>query len=377
MAWLPGDARGVWTRARGAGEAGGPATAHARLQPGHQGGDPPVGADGTRTAGVDLTYSPPKDVSALWALSDPYRRAQIEAAHRKAVASTLKRIEKEVALVRRKTNGVVRFERAKSLLAAEAVHTTSRLSREQPQDGIPDPQLHSHVAVIAAERMDGKMAAVESRQLMLAAREGGSWYRSELAANLRELGLDIERRTGKGERYFGISGVPDALSDRWSTRDGDVDRAAQAFRRRNGREPEPGELDQLTLKTRGPKSTASQPDIEKAYDAVGSEYDFTRRDVAKLTAGSEHQLQPHTQALNEHARYIDKVLEQQRRRLFDEEQQLDRDQDNDREHQTDQAQDSGRDPYIEQAIQEERDRQQAFEQGIDNDRDNNLGFGIE
>jgi hypothetical protein len=32
-------------------------------------------------------------------------------------------------------------------------------------------------------------------------------------------------------------------------------------------------------------------------------------------------------------------------------------------------------PYIEQVIQEERDRQQAFEQGID--RDNELGFGIE
>jgi hypothetical protein len=36
-----------------------------------------------------------------------------------------------------------------------------------------------------------------------------------------------------------------------------------------------------------------------------------------------------------------------------------------------------RDPYIEQAIQEERDRQQAFEQGIDQDRDQDLGFGIE
>jgi conjugative relaxase-like TrwC/TraI family protein len=246
----------------------------------------PTGADGTRTAGVDLTYSPPKDVSALWALSDPYRRAQIEAAHRKAVASTLKQIEKEVSVVRRKTNGVGRFEKARSLLAAEAVHTSSRLSREQPQDGIPDPQLHSHVAVIAAERADGKMAAVESRQLMLAAREGGSWYRSELAANLRELGLDIQRRTGKDERYFGITGVPDALSDRWSTRDGDVDRAAQTFRRRHGREPEPGELDQLTLKTRGPKSTATQPDIENAYDAVGSEYHFTRQDATNLPTNS-------------------------------------------------------------------------------------------
>jgi hypothetical protein len=36
-----------------------------------------------------------------------------------------------------------------------------------------------------------------------------------------------------------------------------------------------------------------------------------------------------------------------------------------------------RDPYIEQAIQEERDRQQAFDRGIDNDRDNDRGVGIE
>jgi hypothetical protein len=46
----------------------------------------PVGSDGSRVAGVDMTFSAPKSVSALWAVSGPYRRAQIEAAHRGAVA---------------------------------------------------------------------------------------------------------------------------------------------------------------------------------------------------------------------------------------------------------------------------------------------------
>jgi conjugative relaxase-like TrwC/TraI family protein len=235
----------------------------------------PAGADGTRTAGIDLTFSPPKNVSALWAVSSPYRRAQIEAAHRKAVASTLRKIERDINLVRRKTRGVVRFEKAQSLLAAESVHTTSRLSRDQDSSGIPDPQLHSHVAVIAAERLDGKIAAVESRQLYLAARETGAWYRSELAHNLQQLGLVIERRAGKDERYFNITGVPQELSERWSVRTGDVDRAAQAFRRRYGREPEPGELDSFTLKTRGPKSTAAEQDINRAWRAIAQEYDLT------------------------------------------------------------------------------------------------------
>ena len=125
----------------------------------------PAGSDGTRTAGINLSYAPPKEVSALWATAEPYRRAQIEAAHRKAVKSTVQRIEKEVALVRRKKNKVQSFEKAKGLLATEVVHTTSRLGKDQDEHGIPDPQLHSHIMLLAAERKDGVIAAIESKQL--------------------------------------------------------------------------------------------------------------------------------------------------------------------------------------------------------------------
>jgi conjugative relaxase-like TrwC/TraI family protein len=186
----------------------------------------PAGSNKTRVAGIDLTFSPPKSVSALWATSGPYRRAQIEVAHRKAVKSALERTEREVALVRRKSDGVIRFEKADRLLAVESLHTTSRLARDRDEQGIPDPQLHSHVAVIAAVRTDGQVAAVESKQLFRAARENGAWYRAELAENLKRLGLPIERRTGKGERYFEIGGVSKELSEHWSTRSQDVDRAA-------------------------------------------------------------------------------------------------------------------------------------------------------
>jgi conjugative relaxase-like TrwC/TraI family protein len=242
----------------------------------------PVGSNGTRTAGVDLTFSPPKDVSALWATADPYRRAQIEVAHRQAVKSALERTEREVAMVRRKLNNVPTFETAKRLLAVEAVHTTSRLSRDQDSAGVPDPQLHSHIAIIAAERKDGKLAAVESKQLMRAARENGSWYRAELAANLMELGLGIERRQGKGERYFGIQGVSEALSEHWSTRADDVNRAANVFRQRYGREPTPGELDSITLETRGSKTAAASTDVNKAWSALGEEYNQTAKRSEEL-----------------------------------------------------------------------------------------------
>jgi conjugative relaxase-like TrwC/TraI family protein len=242
----------------------------------------PVGSNGTRTAGVDLTFSPPKDVSALWATADPYRRAQIETAHRQAVKSALERTEREVTVVRRKLGGVQSFERAKTLLAVEAVHTTSRLSRDHDSHGVPDPQLHSHIAIIAAERKDGKLAAVESKQLMRAARENGAWYRAELAGNLMELGLDIERRQGKGERYFGIHGVSKELSEHWSTRSEDVNRAANVFRQRYGREPAPGELDSITLETRGSKSAAPASDANAAWKAIGEEHNQTAKRSEEL-----------------------------------------------------------------------------------------------
>jgi conjugative relaxase-like TrwC/TraI family protein len=235
----------------------------------------PAGSDGTRTAGINLSYAPPKELSALWATTDDYRRAQIEAAHRKAVASTVKRIEREVAMVRRKVGRTTHFEKAKGLLATEVVHTTSRLGKDQDEHGIPDPQLHSHIMLLAAERKDGVIAAIESKQIYRSARENGAWYRAELAANLRELGIGIERHQGNGERYFGVRGVSKELSERWSKRTEEKYRAANVYRQRYGREPGPGELDAMTLATRGSKTAASPEEVISSWRAFGGEHDQT------------------------------------------------------------------------------------------------------
>lgn len=242
----------------------------------------PAGSDGTRVAGVELMFAPPKTVSALWAVSGPYRRAQIETAHARAVASALTRTEREVSLVRRRSGGVVRFERARSLLGAEFVHTSSRLARDEMTGAIPDPQLHAHLVLFAAERSDGKLAAIESRQLYRSAREGGAWYRAELARNLQELGLPIERATGKKGRYFEIAGVPEELAARWSSRSEDVDRAARIFRQRYGREPRAGELGSLTTNTRGSKSAADRVDANEAWRAVGEEFGLNQKRAERL-----------------------------------------------------------------------------------------------
>jgi conjugative relaxase-like TrwC/TraI family protein len=234
-----------------------------------------AGGDGSRVAGIDVTFSAPKSVSALWAVSSPYERARIEAAHNRAIAGTIARIERDVELLRTRVNGELRWERAERLLAAEFVHTSSRLTRDQERGGVPDPQLHSHVVVLGAERMNGRFAAVDSRELFRSARANGAWYRAELAQGLQELGLEIRGRTGKDGRYFEVAGVPERLSERWSMRGVEIERAARAFRTRYGRDPRAGELGSITVATRGTKTRAASVNVDEAWRAVGEEYGLT------------------------------------------------------------------------------------------------------
>jgi conjugative relaxase-like TrwC/TraI family protein len=234
-----------------------------------------VGGDGSRVAGIDATFSAPKSVSALWAVSSAYRRAQIEVAHRKAVASAVHRIERDVELVRRREHGELRWETARSVVAAEFVHTSSRLTRDQERDGVPDPQLHSHVVILAAQREDGRFAAVDSRELFRSQRANGAWYRAELAHELRQLGLEVRGRTGRDGRFFELRGVPEELTRRWSRRSEVIERAARDFRERYGRAPHAGELSGIAVATRGTKTVTAQVDVSASWRAVGGEYGLT------------------------------------------------------------------------------------------------------
>ncbi len=248
-----------------------------------------AGGDGSRVAGIDMTFSAPKSVSALWAVSSPYERARIEAAHSKAVAGTIARTEREVALVRTRSEGKLHWEKASSLLAAEFVHTSSRLTRDQESGGVPDPQLHSHVVVLGAQRADGRFAAVDSRELFRAARANGAWYRAELAEGLGELGLQIESETGKDGRYFEIAGVPEKLSERWSMRGVEIERAARAFRTRYGRDPRAGELGSLTVATRGTKGQLKAAAVDRVWKAVGEEHGLSRERAQRLYSNHERE----------------------------------------------------------------------------------------
>ena len=248
----------------------------------------PAGGNGTKAAGVDLTFSAPKSVSALWAVSGPERREQIERAHSDAVTSALGRIERDVELLRSRRGGELHWERAKSVLAATFVHTSSRMAVDEEQGGVPDPQLHSHVVVLGAERANGRFAAVDSRELFRSARANGAWYRAELASGLGRLGLEIEGGTGKDARYFEVKSVPQELAERWSARSKDIAKAKAKFRTRYGRDPRGGELGSLTVATRGSKTALAQVDVNDAWRAVAEEYSLTRERAQSFYTGIDY-----------------------------------------------------------------------------------------
>src|SRR5487761_776717 len=137
-------------------------------------------------AGFALTFSPPKSVSALWALADEPASAQVLAAH----------------------DGVLQVD-TEGLLAASFVHRTSRAA---------DPQLHTHVLVANKVRAeDGKWLALDGRELFATQKATGMLYKAALRAELTErLGVSWSAVDDNGAAE--IEGVPPLLLDYWSAR---------------------------------------------------------------------------------------------------------------------------------------------------------------
>jgi TrwC relaxase len=110
-------------------------------------------------AGYDLTFSPVKSVSTLWAIADPHVAALIEQAHQAAVQDALGFIERHALFTRQGRNGV-RQVNVTGLVAAAFTHRDSRGG---------DPDLHTHVAVAnKVQTLDGRWLSIDGRVLFKA-----------------------------------------------------------------------------------------------------------------------------------------------------------------------------------------------------------------
>jgi conjugative relaxase-like TrwC/TraI family protein len=189
-------------------------------------------------AGWDMTFSAPKSVSVLWALSaEPERRA-IEDAHREAVKTATRHLEQTAAWTRRGPGGRIR-EPTAGLLTAQFDHHTSRES---------DPQLHTHSFIFnLAPRRDGSWGSIVSRTLYAAQKEAGTIYRHQLAEELERRGYRLDRQTDS----FRVAEIPRSVEQAFSKRRQAIEEAA----RTHGYSTARG-MELAALRTRRPKREA-------------------------------------------------------------------------------------------------------------------------
>ncbi len=240
-----------------------------------------AGADGRRAGGIDLTFSAPKSVSAVWALGSADQRAGVELAHGRAVSRALEHLRAEVPVVREGAGGRV-LSTAGDVLAAEFRHTTAR---GVSGGGAPDPQLHSHVVVTGVVRQDGQFAAVASRPLFRAARELGAFYRGALAEELQQQGYAVVAGTGRDGRYFEVAGISEDVREALSGRSREVWLAAERFRAGYGRAPERDELRNVKLENRKAKTPQSRPELQATWDERAAGQHVDRAHVESLRSG--------------------------------------------------------------------------------------------
>ncbi|MCO5318535.1 MAG: relaxase domain-containing protein [Microthrixaceae bacterium] len=158
--------------------------------------------------GFDATFSAPKSVSVLWAVSpDPFVRAEVLASHDAAVDAALAWFERHGAVTRRGTDGVLQVDTLGITAAVFRQHTSRTV----------DPQLHSH-AIVSAKVQDetGRWLALDARFLKYQQRSIGWMYDAALRAELTtRLGVAWVDR---GEGVFDLACVPETVREAFSSR---------------------------------------------------------------------------------------------------------------------------------------------------------------
>ncbi len=234
--------------------------------------------DRTAVAGYDVTFSPVKSVSTLWAVAPREISEQVEAAHAAAVAETIGWLERNVGYTRLGAHGVAQVD-VHGLIAATFTHRDSRAG---------DPDLHTHVAISnKVQTLDGRWLALDGRMIHRYLVAASEHYNTRLEAETiqRVGGRFVERAAAPGKRPIReLDGVDAALNRAFSSRRRDITahrtELVEAFRQRNGRLPTSVEMialaQQANLATRQakhePLSLAEQREQwrEQAIEVLGS-----------------------------------------------------------------------------------------------------------
>lgn len=229
-------------------------------------------------AGWDMTFSAPKSVSVLWALSAEPERRGIEDAHREAVRAATRHLEQTAAWTRRGPGGRVR-EPTAGLLTAQFDHHTSRES---------DPQLHTHSFIFnLAPRRDGSWGSIVSRTLYTTQKEAGAIYRHQLADELERRGYRLDRQADN----FRVAEIPRRVEQAFSKRRQAIENAA----RTHGYSTAKG-MELAALRTRQPKRETKLDTLLERWKAEAKALGFALRHEPQRAADQARQSESRAEA---------------------------------------------------------------------------------
>lgn len=236
--------------------------------------------------GWDLTFSPPKSVSIVWANAEEKLRGEIEGAQKEAVKAALNYLNKFCAEVRAGKKGL---ERHKAQLCGAMFEHGSNRNYE--------PQLHTHVVVfnIAKSLEDGKWRCPESRHIYEGQMAASAHYKAELASRMQTLGFNVE----KAGHSFEVVGVPKEVCEAQSQRSEQI-KAALEEKGLDKDSASARAREVATLVTRNEKKGICR-DFER-WQSENEALGFGKEELAKLRAlGRVEQKAFNSQTLSEQA----------------------------------------------------------------------------
>ncbi|WP_294178876.1 MobF family relaxase [uncultured Schumannella sp.] len=230
----------------------------------------------TAVAGFDLTFSPPKSVSAIWGLADAGTQTLIAQAHHAAMRDTIAMLEDRVTATRVGAGGIAQMP-IMGVIATAFDHYDSRAA---------DPQLHTHVVVSnKVQGEDGRWRTLDSRRLHKAAVALSESYNAFVTDHTaRLLGVTwvpVDRGKDRNTGWE-IEGVPAELIAEFSRRTtGGVDgregieqvknRLIEQYVAEHGRQPSAATIaklrQQATLETRPEKELHSLSELTADWRA--------------------------------------------------------------------------------------------------------------
>lgn len=251
------------------------------------------GAGKGHVMGLDMTFSAPKDVSAVFAGAGPAtREALIECLHQSARAAL--DFAESAAVTRHGQGGRIK-QVAEAAVAACYTHFASRAL---------DPQLHVHAFMFNVGKRQGsaEWSALEHRPQFERKMATGILFRTELAHRLRGLGFHVV----KDGPYFTLRGIDDAQREALSTRSRQIAEYLQESGMGDGASQAAREI--AALNTRAAKSEPSLPELIGRFERQAASIGITPESVLAMRTKV---LEPNVSFAIDHGALLVELMESQ------------------------------------------------------------------